>query len=316
MSLSTTLKSLFQKDEHFGITVYQDIRLDFNDIQKKQVVYHRQIGNALLPKSLMIQADPFLFVWDNTLFLFYESMRNGDKGILKMVHTTDLTNWSSPVTVLSEPWHLSFPFVFAMEDGIYMVPESEACNEVRLYKANEDLSSFTFVKTLLSQEHKDNIFFNYSDSHVFRKDGITYLFTSVFYKWEYHLELYYTDDLLHHPLLPHPQSPVCVGNRFGRCGGSLLQTDSGLLRVAQDCEQSYGANVSLLRISELSPDKYAEELFAQDLFHVSDEQDGGHQLHVVSYKGKYVYATDFRKKKWCWYHRMSELSRKLTKKLT
>lgn len=317
MSISSNVKSLFQKDEHFGIAVFEDSSLDFNDIQKKKEIYRRDIGNSLLPQSLMIQADPFLFVRNDTLYMFYESMRNADKGIIKMVHTTDLIHWSQPVTVLVEPWHLSFPFVFNLNDGVYMIPESEACNEVRLYKANEDLSSFTFVKTLLQQEHTDNIFFNYSDSHVFQKDGICYLFTSVYYKWEYHLELYYTDDLLLHPLRLHPQSPICIGNHFGRCGGSLLQTADGLLRVAQDCEQSYGANISLLKVLELTPEKYAEKVMMEDIFHVTDDpsQDGGHQLHVVFYKNKYIYATDFRKQKWCWYHHFSKITRKITKKI-
>ena len=317
MTLSTIVKSLFQKDEHFGIAIFEDSSLDFNDIQKKKEIYRREIGNSLLPKSLMIQADPFLYVRGDILYLFYESMRNGDKGILKMVHTSDLTNWSQPVTVLAEPWHLSFPFVFNMADGVYMIPESEACNEVRLYKANDDLTSFSFVKTLLKQKRADNIFFNYSDSHVFQKEEIYFLFTSVFYKWEYHLELYYTDDLLHHPLQPHPLSPVCIGNHFGRCGGSLLQTDDGLLRVAQDCEQSYGANISLLQVQELTPERYAEKVFLQDVFHASDEsfQEGGHQLHVVNYKGKYIYATDYRRQKWCWYHRLHDLVGKMSHKL-
>lgn len=314
MSISTNLKSLFQKDEHFGIAIFEDNKLEFRDIGKKKEIYRKEIGNPLLPQSLMIQADPFLFVKDDTLYLFYESMRNGGKGILQMVKTQDLTSWSQPITVLAEPWHLSFPFVFSMDDGVYMIPESEACNEIRLYKADDHLTSFTFVKTLLRQERKDNIFFNYSDSHVFLKDGIWYLFTSVFYKWEYHLELYCTDDLLRHPLQPHPQSPVCIGNRFGRCGGSLLRTKDGLLRVAQDCEHSYGANVSLLRIKELTPKKYAEEVMLEDVFHATSSQteDGGHQLHVVSYKGKFIYATDFRKLKWCWFHRLTELTRKVT----
>ena len=315
MSIPYAIKSLFQKDEHFGIAIFEDSSWDLNDIHKKKEIYRREIGNSLLPKSLMIQADPFLYVMNDTLYLFYESMRNGGKGILKMVHTTDLTHWSLPVTVLVEPWHLSFPFVYNLADGVYMIPESEACNEVRLYKANDDLTSFTFVKTLLKQERTDNIFFNYSDSHVFQKNSVFFLFTSVFYKWEYHLELYYTDDLLQHSLRPHPLSPVCIGNHFGRCGGSLLQTADGLLRVAQDCEQSYGANISLLKILELTPERYTEKLFLQDVFHVKDEpfKDGGHQLHVVNYRGKIIYATDYRKQKWCWYHRLSELTRKLCK---
>lgn len=299
------LDKILFKDDNFGLALYTDESLSFDNILDKKLVYDRKIGNAWVPKTLMVQADPFLFVHTDTLYLFYESMKSGGKGYLTMTKTDNLKQWTEPIIVLEEPWHLSFPFVFEMMGDVYMIPESQAIDEIRLYKANETLTKFHFVKTLLHQEHSNNIVYNYSDSHLFLHNGYYYLFTSVYYKWDYHLELYFTDDLLLHPFKKHPMSPVHVGNEFGRSGGRILQTPYGLFRVSQDCKFSYGGNISLIRINQLSPQNYSEEIYIKNAFQINNKKkfDGGHQLDIAYFKGKFVYATDYRQQKWCWYQR-------------
>ena len=52
---------------------------------------------------IVIEADPFLFVKDDTLYLFYEEQRgNKGKGILKMTSTQDLKTWTTDVVILEE----------------------------------------------------------------------------------------------------------------------------------------------------------------------------------------------------------------------
>ena len=74
---------------------------------------------------IVIEADPFLFVKDDTLYLFYEEQRgNKGKGILKMTSTQDLKTWTTDVVILEELFHLSYPNVFEYDGRIYMMPES------------------------------------------------------------------------------------------------------------------------------------------------------------------------------------------------
>ena len=134
------------KDETFGVQLFESETLTFDKIQSLNSVYYRKIGSVFMPKGLIIQADPFLFIRNNTLYLFYEVLRCGDKGCIMMVQTNDLKSWSEPVLVLKEPWHLSFPFVFEYNGEVYMIPESQECNEIRLYKANMNITSFSYVK--------------------------------------------------------------------------------------------------------------------------------------------------------------------------
>lgn len=317
------IDTITEKDYCFGLVVFNDSFsiLDYSQsfrIEGMEIIYQKRIGNVLLPKTTIIQADPFLFAWNDKLYLFYESMKSGKKGIINMINTTDLKNWSKPINVLDETFHLSFPFVFEINGYIYMIPESEAADEIRLYKANNNITKFSYVKTLLKSNRTDSIFFNYSDSHVVLYNGLYFLFTSVLYKWEYHLELYYTDDLLYKPLKKHPKSPICISNKYGRSGGCILNTNNGLLRVAQNCAHSYGANISLLRITCLTPEDYAEEAISDDIYNPSDNifQDGGHHLNTITFKGSHIFATDYRRRKWCWYQRYTILKDKLKNKMS
>ena len=76
---------------------------------------------------------------DNELYLFYELQHWDDPGCIAMIKTKDLKVWSKPQMVLKEPFHLSFPFVFEDQGVIYMIPESQEDDSIRLYCANDDL---------------------------------------------------------------------------------------------------------------------------------------------------------------------------------
>ena len=296
-------KRLFKKDDNFGVVVAQSRDFDMTGAQFFNQVLRLDIDSLLKPKPLLTQADPFLFVKGNTLFLFFESERSGDRGEIRMMKTSDLQNWSSPVTVLRETFHLSFPFVFEYRGGIYMIPETQADDSIRLYKGNENLTSFTLERVLIKKARTEDVSFNFCDSHLILKDGLFYLFTSVSYRWTYHLELYYTDDILMHDFVKHPQSPVYVGNDFGRCGGSVIHLDDNYYRISQNCSENYGGNISIHRILALDQNVYCEELYRKDVLDVGKEpyKDGGHQLNIVRFDDRYIYATDFRKASWCWY---------------
>ena len=297
------VKKLFKRDDNFGVIVGQSRDYDMIGVQHFDQVLRLDVDNLLKRKPLLTQADPFLFVNGNTLYLFYESERSGDYGEIRMMKTSDLKNWSSPVTVLREMFHLSFPFVFEFRGSIYMIPESQEDDSIRLYKGNEDLTRFALERVLMKKARTEDVSFNFCDSHLLLKDGVFYLFTSVSYQWTYHLELYYTDDILMHDFVKHPQSPVYVGNDFGRCGGSIIHLDDNYYRVSQNCSESYGGNVSIHRILALNQNIYHEELYKKDILDVRMEpyRDGGHQLNIVRFGDRYIYATDFRKVSWCWY---------------
>lgn len=256
-----------------------------------QILCDRRI---MLKEPTIIVADPFLFVRNDKLFLFYEQKKLYHNGTIMMTHTGDLQHWSEPVEVLREAFHLSYPWVLENNGHIYMIPETCGDRSVRLYEAaNPELTEFKFIKKLLEQEEDDNIRISYSDSSIVEKDGSYYLFTTVNCKGINQLLLFYSDNLMG-PYLRHPRSPVCVSQRYGRNAGSLLEYKGELYRVAQDCEKRYGDNVHILKVKKLSLSEYAEEVVKENIFTSNEPfyRDGGHQLNITEFKGSYVFATD------------------------
>ena len=303
---------LFKKDVTFTIALFISDRLSLDIFNEQHLILRYDLKGLWKPKPRRFQADPFLFVKGNELYLFYELQYWDNPGFIAMSKSIDLRHWTVPQVVLKEPYHLSFPFVFEDHGKIYMIPESQESDSIRLYRANLDLSSFTYVRTLLEQERGAGINFNFNDSHIFCKDNKYYLFTSYQKDWMYYQELYVADDLLNGVFLKHPQSPICISNEFGRNGGSIINYQGNLMRVTQDCHKDYGDNISLMEITCINENKYEERLFQHNVLPCNTIfVDGGHQLNIAQFKGKYVYATDYKINKWTWYQTYVSVMKKI-----
>lgn len=303
---------LFRKDVTFTAALFASDKLSLDIFDEDHLILKFPLKGLWKPKPRRFQADSFLFVKGGELYLFYELQNWDDPGCIAMMKTRDLKTWTEPQIVLQESFHLSFPYVFEDNGSIYMIPESQENDSIRLYRANDDLTSFTLVRTLLQQKKKNGIHFNYNDSHIYIKGGYYYLFTSYQKDWMYYQELYMTDDLLKGEFLKHPCSPICVDNEYGRNAGSLIDFDGKLLRVTQDCHLDYGDNISLIEVLTLDEKAYEERLYCRNVFPKNSIfVDGGHQLNIARFHGLYVYATDYKVNKWTWYQSYVSVARKI-----
>lgn len=249
----------------------------------------------------VIMADPFLFVHQDTLFLFYEAKRYLNVGVIQMVSTKDLIHWTKPKTVLEESGiHFSYPFIFEDQGNVYMIPETGLDHSIRLYRATDNhLDSFVFEKKLLERTTGfENIKYDYADSSILRKNGLYYLVTCYHTGSTYRTELYYSDSLFGE-YAPIKNSPICESLNYGRCGGGFLEKDSKLYRIVQDCEGSYGKNIHILEVDELTTDTYQEHLVANNCLppDLHPYEYGGHQLSMAVFHNDVIVATDYREKK-------------------
>ena len=276
------------------ILTFEDQK-DIFDISKGKSIYCIDcLKPKWCPNPIVIEADPFLFVKDDVLYLFYESKQWRKPGVLKMLSTRDLVNWSEPVIVLEEKFHLSFPNVIEINGETYMIPETSADNSIRLYKAqNADLSQFRLERILLSGNDND-VAVSFCDSDLYFQDGLYYLFTSRELKDGANRQELYISPSLTDPFKIHPSSPIVVSKKFGRNAGSLLEIDGRLYRVSQDCTVRYGDNVNVSLISHLSATEYVEEIIKENVFPQDTEyyKEGGHQLNAVQFHGKWIVSTD------------------------
>lgn len=261
-----------------------------------------QIKNDRHPifrEPTIIVADPFLFVHNNTLFLFYEQKKLRHNGTIMMMRTDDLEHWSEPIEVLQETFHLSYPWVFVQDGHIYMIPETCGDKSVRLYEANDtNLTGFRFVNKLIEQDDPD-LDFSFSDSSIVEQDGKYYLFTTVRKRGANHLRLYCSNEFMGE-YREHPKSPICVSNKFGRNAGQIMEYGDELYRFAQDCEKNYGDNVHILKVKKISEDDYQEDVVKENILDRRSKfyKFGGHQLNIVKFKDKTIIASDAKEHHW------------------
>lgn len=248
--------------------------------------------NIFSPSPVMIVADPFLVFRDDVLFLFYEEYRHGGRGIIKMTSTEDLVSWTEPQVVLTEKFHLSYPFVFQHDGQWYMMPETSAAHEIRLYKAvNNKFDQFEYYTTLLAHRPGEaRPAMDYCDSSIIKKDDVFYLFTTVNRGEGNELHLFYSDRL-DGEYMPHPQSPLFVSDKYGRNGGTPLEYHGDIYRFAQDCDGQYGKNINIFKVNDLTQTRYQEALVVKDALSLSG-WSAGHQYNFVNFKGHYVVTVD------------------------
>jgi hypothetical protein len=202
-------------------------------------------------------ADPFLVRDGKNWDLFFEVYNNDtQQGDLAVATSKNLWTWDYQNVIIDEPFHLSYPYVFKADDGYYLIPESFEANSIRLYKADEFPTKWSFVKTLV--EGRD-----YVDNSIIFYKGRWWLFSSVTSNDK--LYLHYADSLLG-PWKEHPMSPVVSGDvHKSRPSGRMLVVDGKLYRFTMDVDPPVGTHrVMAYEITDISPKTYSEKLAQQE----------------------------------------------------
>ncbi len=262
----------------------------FFDLSNYISLYNINTPFITIKNKAVTKADPFLFVQNNKLYIFYEEQSSFDaKGIIKMRYTENLKNWTKAITVLEESSHLSFPFVFRDGNCVYMIPESSHDNAIRIYIANETLDKWELKKVILEGDR-------FVDSIIHKQDEIYYLFTSVqLNDNSYVLKIFYSKSLWEDWQL-HPASNSIIGKKGTRNGGAIINTGTSLYRPVQDCSKIYGSQLDIFKIEKLDTQNYQEKLEISSLFpKYSFPTIGGHHFNCIDFMGKKIVATDYLK---------------------
>jgi beta-xylosidase len=198
-------------------------------------------------------ADPFMVRADHTWYMFFEVMnRQSEKGEIGLATSQDALHWRYKQIVLAEPFHLSYPYVFGWENDYYMVPETYKAGAVRLYKAVEFPTHWSFVGELLTGPY-------FADSCLLRFGDRWWLFTEASSVWNNDTLRLYSSAHISGPFVEHPSSPIIAGNpHIARPAGRIVSYQGKAIRYAQDCNPLYGTHVRAFEISELTPSHYVE----------------------------------------------------------
>lgn len=201
-------------------------------------------------------ADPFMVFEKNVWHMFFEVMnRDSKKGEIGLATSNNCKSWNYERIVLTEPFHLSYPYVFKWQDHYYMIPETGEAKSVRLYRA-EDFPYRWVLQDVLLDGHP------FLDASVIQFEGKWWLFTSL--PRNNILLLYYAESLTG-PWTKHPESPVIMGDpAIARPGGRPIIYRGKLNRFTQDTNLRYGNKVRAFEITELTTEKYREREIAQN----------------------------------------------------
>jgi hypothetical protein len=93
--------------------------------------------NDIADPGFRFYADPFPYTFGGKTFVFVEEFDHRDgKGAISAIPFDERGQIGPAKSVLSEPWHLSYPFLFEYRGEVWMIPESSEDKKISLYRAD------------------------------------------------------------------------------------------------------------------------------------------------------------------------------------
>jgi hypothetical protein len=158
-----------------------------------------------------------------------------------------------PVTVLAEPWHLAYPFVFRHRGQYWMIPAADT-DGVDVYQADPFPHRW--------RRHRRLLPFNAQDCTLLEHAGRWYIFAAIKRhrgaSETFELHAFHADDPVTGTFVPHAGNPLCSDVRSARPAGPFQRCGDTWVRPAQVCAPHYGYALAFQRIDRLSPTDYAE----------------------------------------------------------
>lgn len=222
-------------------------------------------------------ADPFMIEAQGSWYMFFEVMNEATgKGEIGLATSRNGLRWDYQQIVLSEPFHLSYPYIFSTDGEYFMIPESYEAKSIRLYRADPFPRKWSYVATLLEGV--------WVDSSIFFLDGRWWMFSNPVAPENQVLELFYADTITG-PWQRHPMSPLISGNnRIARGGGRVVVLNSRPVRFSQDCFPFYGTRVRAFEVTVLTTSNYKErELEFSPILSAGEEswrREGMHHIDI------------------------------------
>jgi hypothetical protein len=199
-------------------------------------------------RSFTFDADPFGIWRDGRLHLFVEQYDyRRRRGVIDHIELDETLEIVGRRRVLEEPWHLSYPFVFAADGETWMLPEAYRSGALTLYRAVDFPSRWESAGRI---EVGAAI-----DATPFRHEGRWWLFYSSAADRAHRLGSLHIAwaDALSGPWHGVPPSPFRLDPAGARPGGRPFLLDGKVVLPVQDSVRTYGGALRLLTFDRLDP---------------------------------------------------------------
>jgi hypothetical protein len=210
----------------------------------------------IIPEKDRYWGDPFVVARDDRYYVFIEEkMYASGLGRIACLVLDREGRFLSNQVVLERPYHLSYPFIFEHDGGMYMIPETAAHRTLDLYRCVHFPDQWEFVKTLMKDIYA-------VDATLLQYENKFWLFANVKEQGGSSLDalhlFYAPEGPLTDEWTPHPRNPVVRGLGAARPAGRLFMQDGKLIRPSQDSSRRYGYALRFNRITRLDENDYAE----------------------------------------------------------
>lgn len=230
-------------------------------------------------------ADPFLFNYNSTDYVFFENYKYKDsKGIISVGELID-NKIVNVKDIIKCNYHLSYPYVFEYENDIYMIPETQQSKRLEIWKSKNFPNEWEIHKTVFTG-------IKMVDSSILKYKNEYWLFTNIgddFYNdFTTSLSIFKVDSPLLNKIEPHSLNPVIIGTENSRNAGSVFQDkNSNFIRPSQAYTGDvYGRYINLSKIIQLNLQQYKEEVIERIMPNQKDNIKGFH--HINKSGDKYV----------------------------
>ena len=236
-------------------------------------------------------ADPFLLTVGNETYCFVEDFVEAKGRAVISVLQLGPNGYSFLGKALEEDFHLSFPYLFEYDGGLYMCPESHEAREIRVYKCTRFPLEWKLQSVCMSAVSA-------VDTMIFASGDRWWMLTNIDDPSVGHgfseLHLFSAPDPLSDQWERHPCNPVVVDPEFARNAG-LIQEDGVMYRVSQARGFGvYGCSASFSAITTIDPLRYEEKLIRTIR---PTHERGLTGIHHFSASGGYAV---WDQKRWAW----------------
>ncbi len=235
--------------------------------------------NEISDPGFQFYADPFPCTFGGKTFVFVERFDHREgKGTIAAIPFDENRQSGPAVCVLSEPWHLSYPFLFEYRGEIWMIPESSAARKISLYRAAPFPSRWTHEADLIAG-------IDAHDASLVRFAGKWWIFATV--RDELggamdSLSIFSANELFG-AWSAHPCNPVLIDAGAARQAGQFCQREGKLWRPVQDCRGGYGRAVGLAEVTTLNEHGFDQTVRA---VLAPDANWPGRRLHTLNRSGR------------------------------
>lgn len=192
-------------------------------------------------------ADPFVIERGDQTYLFVEEYPYAlGKGVISVATLGADGRFGVPRVVLEEPYHLSYPQVFARGDEMFMLPESGGARRLVLYRTVAFPDQWEVDSVLMSD-------IDINDATLLERHGRYWLFGTQRRGLGSASDtlMVFSAPALRGPWSPHKLNPIAIDRSAARPGGAFIERGGRTFLPVQDGQKSYGGGLGLAELLRL-----------------------------------------------------------------